>query len=167
MIRARCRSLPLLLVLCWSGRAGAVSSNDLLNNADADDGKTVVYAGEIIGELIPRGKHVWLNVNDGDNAIGVWAEKGAAGDGVLAGNYERTGDKVSVEGKFNRSCREHGGDLDIHAVSVTKLAPGGEIPHVVSRRTKAYVLILSGMLFLIALPRIIQLRMGSEKRRPR
>ncbi|MDI6605929.1 MAG: hypothetical protein QME65_02145, partial [Candidatus Omnitrophota bacterium] len=42
--------------------AQPVSSTELIENAQAYDGKRVAYAGEVIGDIMRRGNFAWLNV---------------------------------------------------------------------------------------------------------
>jgi len=105
--------------------AQAVSSPELINNAKQYDGKTVTYQGEAIGDIMTRGEYAWLNLNDGYTAIGVWVKKTGLKDVAYLGSYRAKGDIIEVNGIFNRSCPEHGGDLDIHAQKIKKILPGG------------------------------------------
>lgn len=105
--------------------AQAVSSIELINNAKQYDGKTVTYQGEAIGDIMARGEHVWVNLNDGYTAIGVWVRKTDLKDVAYLGSYRAKGDIIKVNGRFNRGCPEHGGDLDIHAREIKKILPGG------------------------------------------
>ncbi len=43
------------------------------------------------------------------------------------------GDTVYVKGIFNRACKEHGGDLDIHAYQIKILKRGYEIEEKVDK----------------------------------
>lgn len=117
-------SLVFFVSLSHKCQAEPLSSLDLINNAKRYDGKGVTYRGEIIGDIMIRGENVWLNLNDGSNAIGIWAAKSFLGDIKYAGGYGVKGDVIEVNGVFNRSCAEHGGDLDIHLQSITKITSG-------------------------------------------
>ena len=128
--------------------AQPVSSVELITNASKYDGSSVVYQGEVIGDLMVRGEYAWINVNDGKNAIGIWILKEFTEDILYSGSYKARGDLVEVAGKFNRACADHGGDLDIHAYSVRKVSPGNIISHAVNRKriyfTLGLLLILIG-----------------------
>ena len=130
--------------------AQEVSSDDLIDRAAELDGQTVVYTGEVIGDILPRGDHTWLNISDGSNAIGAWVQTAAIGDVTLAGRYDRHGDEVRVTGVFHRACREHGGDLDIHADTVELVSAGYAVTHAVQpwRIIAAAVLAVSAVLLL-------------------
>jgi len=132
-------------VFCGSHCYAQVSTSlDLLNNAKQYDGTTVSYKGEVIGELMARDDYVWLHVNDGSIAIGIWAPKNMVKDILYSGDYHNKGDIVEVSGTFHRSCLEHGGDLDIHACVIKKVARGNPVIQLVRRRK-----ILAGIFSLV------------------
>lgn len=143
--------LALCLVLFISGYncyAQTTTSLDLLNNTKQYDGKVVHYKGEVIGDIMVRGDYAWLNINDGTIAIGIWAPKTMIQDIHCAGNYHKKGDIVEVSGTFHRSCLEHGGDLDIHAIKIKKITSGSLNIHPISRK-KVYIGISSLALILL------------------
>ncbi len=104
--------------------AQPITSTELINNAKAYDGKVTAYEGEVVGEVMSRGDYAWLNIHDGKNAIGVWVSRAMAGEISYTGTYKSRGDGVEVMGIFHRACPEHGGDLDIHAQVLRKIAVG-------------------------------------------
>ncbi|GBR77096.1 hypothetical protein NO2_1542 [Candidatus Termititenax persephonae] len=119
---------------------------ELVDNARQFDGKTVRYCGEVIGDILPRGGKVWLNVHDGENAIGIFADREAAAKIRMLGNYRQRGDSVEILGHFHRACAEHGGDLDIHAVALAIREPG----YAVERQPGSIKIVLTIMLVLTA-----------------
>jgi len=129
--------------------AQPVSSAELINNAASFDKKEIDYAGEVIGEVMKRGEYAWVNVNDKVNAIGVWAGKNLIQEITRAGNYKTIGDIVSVRGIFHRSCIEHGGDLDIHAVSLKKIKDGSHVGEVIDIDRRNIAIGLVGALCLV------------------
>ena len=130
-----------------------VSSTDLIERAKELDGQEVVYAGEVIGEVMSRGGHSWVNLNDGSNAIGIWMGNNFLNLISFAGSYRAKGDWLEVKGKFNRACRQHGGDLDIHAERVLKLNSGKLVRQQLVPAKKKIVMLLSGVfLCLLILP---------------
>jgi len=146
-------SIIFYAILALTGNnccAQEVGSLDLLNNAKEYDQKTITYKGEVIGDVMMRGDHAWLHVNDGYVAIGIWASKGLIRNIFYSGNYRQRGDLLEVSGIFHKSCLEHGGDLDIHASEIRKLASGGVVIQPISKR-KVYVGIVSLMLVLLFL----------------
>ncbi len=152
------RSLPLVLVLaaaattallvglCTAGGTVAAStaaasptaaetftpapasSTDLIENADAYDGRTVVFEGEAIGDRLERGDHVWVNVSDGANAVGVWAPASMLPPSLVLGRYGVVGDRLRIVAVFHRACAEHGGDFDLHALSAEVVSAGRATP---------------------------------------
>lgn len=129
--------------------AVTVTSAELIERSSAFDGRRVIFIGEAIGELMVRGEHAWLHINDDayadriveqggrlagfNSGLGVWAPAHLARRVRTFGGYRRQGDRVRIEGAFNAACDEHGGDADIHAVSVEVLARGRAIPHELHR----------------------------------
>jgi len=105
--------------------AGTVGSRELINDPGRYDGTTVTFRGEAVGDIMYRGQYGWVNLYDGYAAVGIWAEKESFKDIVYLGGYRVKGDIIEVSGVFNKSCPEHGGDLDIHAVSIKRAVPGG------------------------------------------
>ena len=126
--------------------AQTISSTDLINHAREYDGKTVVYTGEVIGDIMKRGEFAWLNVNDGVNAIGIWASSSQIKDLAVTGGYKRIGDEVEITGVFHRACPEHGGDLDIHAQALRKLAFGRRLQEHPNINEIRFAIILLGIL---------------------
>lgn len=125
-------AIPLLLVgACLSGRSALpeVSSSDLIERAREWDGQTIVYRGEAVGEVMRRGRFAWVNLHDGASAIGVWFPFRFAERIKILGDYFHSGDIVRITGVFHRACAEHGGDLDIHAVALEKVADGSPREH--------------------------------------
>ena len=86
-------TLALWLLLPFGALAEAreVTSTDLIENALALDGQTVTYTGEVVGDIMKRGDHTWLNLSDGSNAMGVWAETAALGADCGCGAVWRKG----------------------------------------------------------------------------
>jgi hypothetical protein len=141
--------LVFLLVCLETCFAQAASSTELINQADHYDGQTVVYEGEVIGDIMMRSDFAWLNVHDGENSIGVWASRELARDITCAGSYQFRGDIIQVSGIFHRACLEHGGDLDIHAESIEIIKPGREFNRLINTRKLNFVIILFGILILV------------------
>jgi len=127
----------------------SVTSADLIGKAREYDGKSVVYSGEVIGDVMTRGNFVWVNVNDGFNAVGIYIPQALAKDVRTAGSYKKTGDVIEITGKFNRVCLEHGGDLDIHAENVKMVIPGRAKAPGVDKTKKLLALQLLGALIVI------------------
>ncbi len=129
--------------------AQPVSSADLINDAKEYDGKIVTFEGEVIGDVMMRRDFAWVNLNDGNNAIGIWMPKDLTLQIEYTGSYKSIGDCLEVSGVFHRACPEHGGDLDIHAMSIRKTASGRIVKENVSQNKKNHVFILLGVLGLV------------------
>lgn len=130
-------SIIIAVVICFcpamSLAGGAdVTSNDLINKAGDFDGEKIVYTGEVIGDILSRGEYSWINVSDGSNAIGVWVKSDDISAIDSLGGYTTHGDTVRITGVFNRACPMHGGDMDIHAVSIEIIQEGYKVSHPVA-----------------------------------
>ncbi len=133
--------------------AQSISSTELINNAKSYNGKIVVFAGEVIGDVMQRGEFAWINIKDGNNAIGIWVDKDLTKDILLTGSYKTKGDLVEVVGIFSRACLEHGGDLDIHAHTLRKINSGRVIIERLSLDKRNLSLIFLGVLCLVLILR--------------
>ncbi|MGE5561018.1 MAG: DNA-binding protein [Chloroflexota bacterium] len=134
-------TLAIMMVSFASPAAASglpVTSTDLIEHAREYDGQTVTYSGEAIGDVMKRGDHVWLNVSDGANAIGLWLTVDQAQSINALGSYWLTGDTLTVTGIFHRACAEHGGDMDIHVRELAVTARGHARPHPVDARRIAW-----------------------------
>jgi len=138
--------LTLSLPLAFSQ---GISSVELIKNAKEYDGKLVVYCGEVIGDVMLRKEFVWVNINDGDNALGIWMGANLAKEINFTGSYKSRGDVLEITGIFHRACLEHGGDLDIHAQAIRKTANGRLLSQKLNFDKVVLSLILLGALFLI------------------
>lgn len=139
-----------LILLCGTVcYAQPISSTELINKARQYDEKSVVYAGEVIGDVMARGDFVWVNINDGENAIGIWLSKELAGEIRFAGSYHAKGDRLEITGVFHRACLEHGGDVDIHAQNIRKISPGRSVGEELDTGKRNLTFILLGVLSLV------------------
>jgi len=129
--------------------AQPISSAELIQNAKVYDGRTIVYTGEVIGDIMARGDFAWVNINDGKNAIGVWMNKGLAANIIYTGSYRFKGDSVEIIGVFHRACPDHGGDLDIHAQGVRKINSGRQTIERFNLNKRNMALVLLGILCLV------------------
>lgn len=137
------------VIFCFQCYAQTTSSSELIKDAKQYDGKNVVYRGEVVGDIMLRGEFAWLNINDGSNAIGIWIKKELINGIQHIGSYQAKGDVLEVSGVFNRSCPEHGGDLDIHAKSMRILRSGASIEHAVNNKEIRVALGLSCIMILV------------------
>ncbi|MDD5747031.1 MAG: DNA-binding protein [Candidatus Omnitrophica bacterium] len=113
-----------------------VTVADLLAQSQAYTGKTVTIQGEAIGPVLREGRFVWVNLLDGNRALGAWMRSSMGNAVSHTGRYSRHGDDLKVTGVFNRACSLHGGDCDIHAVAVVRVHPGYRLKHPISKAKK-------------------------------
>jgi hypothetical protein len=96
-----------------------------------------------------RGDFAWVNINDGENAIGVWLNKELAGEIKFTGSYRAKGDQLEITGVFQRNCIQHGGDMDIHAQGIRKISPGRVVGEELDTSKRNFVFILLVVLCLV------------------
>jgi len=142
--------------------AQAVSASDLINDAAAYNGQIILFEGEVIGDIMVRREHAWINLNDADAAIGIWAEKGLIEGITHTGGYNSKGDWVRVYGIFSRACGEHSGELDIHAKSIKILNAGRVFEERLNLEKRNIALVLLGALCLVV---ILQVYLRISNRR--
>lgn len=137
------------------------TSGELVERPAQYDRTTVSFTGEAIGEVMVRGDGAWIHLNDDayhvanveegaalggyNSGMAVWVP--AAETAVIEryGDYRNTGDIVTARGVFNAACAEHGGDMDIHAVSLRVVRQGREVADAVSGAKVAWALALSAL----------------------
>lgn len=123
------------------------SSAQLVEKPKTYDGTTVTFAGEAIGEVMVRGDYAWIHLNDDaymlknveegaklggyNSGMAVWTPAGLTKPIDTYGDYKHEGSIVQVIGTFNAACKEHGGDMDIHATRLEVLRPGHDVVDVV------------------------------------
>jgi len=129
----------------------AIRLSDIIEKASEYDGMKVAIEGEVIGDVMARGDHSWINILDSGTAVGVWAEKDRLPEIAYLGNYGAVGDRVYITGIMHRACPEHGGDLDIHAETIELVKNGMPISHPLdlTRLGAAIAFSLSGILLAI------------------
>jgi hypothetical protein len=128
-----------------AGAVETVNSAALVENAKAWNDRQIQFSGEAIGERMIRGEMAWIHLNE-DSYQGKNLEEGGGFSGynggqavwlsardalrlTVFGDYNHGGDGVTVTGVFHAACREHGGDMDIHATSVSAVTPGHQVTH--------------------------------------
>lgn len=146
----------VVLVMCLSvivlADAQVADINTLISDSELYDGQTITLSGETLLSGLKQGNMRWININDGSNAIGLFMDLHAYEKINWYGRYGVVGDQVLVTGTFNRACREHGGDMDIH-VSTLEVTKTGYKKSVSIGTTKMYLaVLLTGLtLMLLAL----------------
>ncbi|MFQ5574531.1 MAG: hypothetical protein ACE5E0_02770 [Terriglobia bacterium] len=158
-LRSSVRGLAILLICAWAlGLLGwvnpvvagehVVSSTSLVSDPERYDGRTVVFEGEVIGDVMVRGEAVWLTLNDDEysrrgpstdndvagynTGLGVFIASDQFRQPRFTGDYRHRGDIVRVKGVFNRACEQHGGAMDLHGEESTVIRIGHRIEHPVS-----------------------------------
>jgi hypothetical protein len=143
-----------------------VNSASLVENANLWNGRMVTFKGEAIGECMARGKMAWIHLNDDaymeknieegaalggyNSGHAVWVSAEMARKIRFFGDFKHDGDIAKVSGIFNAACREHGGDMDIHASSIEVLRVGHPVPHVANTDrivVAAVLFVLAGILY--------------------
>lgn len=129
-----------------AGAYGKASIPDLIEKASMYEGKQIEIEGEVIGDKLARSDGVWVAVLEDGTALGVLLSPNDASNIAALGSYARIGDRVRIQGIFHRACPDHGGDLDMHAEHVAKLADGHATPHAIvpARAFWGFALCLSG-----------------------
>lgn len=130
--------------------ASLLTINDLIENKRFDQ-QTLTITGEAIGDKMIRGDHAWININDGTNAIGLYMSKALSKKITMLGDYKKTGDTVEITGVFHRNCKAHGGDVDIHVISLKVIKKGQ------ARREKISFLKIGITLLLVILTCILSI----------
>ena len=126
------------LIILWNFSQMRLEAKEVLNidqlveDSQLYDQKEVSISGEVIGKPMNRGEYVWLNINDGENAIGISVLKKELPDIQYYGSYHEKGDQVIVTGIFFKACKQHGGETDIHGTTVAVVQKGEIITHSVS-----------------------------------
>lgn len=124
-----------------------VPVSELIDKGKEYNSQILTVKGEAVGELLERGEYSFLNINDGTSAMGIYLK---TKDGEMVkyyGNYHNIGDTVRVKGVFNRACKEHGGDMDIHCNSMEIVSNGHGRTHDISKWKINIILVLSPFLF--------------------
>jgi hypothetical protein len=175
-MRMRIRTLPvvltallLLALLVVPAVAAEVpipkndpSSTQLVEKNKQYNGTTVTFTGEAIGEVMVRGDYAWIHLNDDsyeernveegaklggyNSGMAVWVPSALAKQIDTYGDYKHEGSIVQITGTFNAACKEHGGDMDIHATTVTMIRPG----HLVDDPVPAWKAALAAALAALA-----------------
>jgi hypothetical protein len=148
------------LIFCVVGLSFAETINikDAIENGVKLDGKKIAVEGETIGHVMKRGEFAWLNINDKTECIGVWAGYAELAKIRHLGKYAVTGDWIRVYGVFNKSCPAHGGDTDIHAVSVVVVTRGSARNFAHDQRKVNILIFLIGVLVCLYIIKILKRR---------
>lgn len=143
------------LLTLFSSIALAEDSLTLINNAYSLDGQEVIFEGEAIGDKMIRNNFAWINVEDKFNAFGIWLPANMVNTVQFMGNYKTTGDYLRIKGIFHRACRQHGGDMDIHASSIEILKLGEKRNIIVNWWKLPFIIFFSLMVIFLLILRVI------------
>jgi hypothetical protein len=100
------------------------TGDKLLTDSEYYDGKTVIFTGEVIGDIMEDGNHRWINVKNDSVVIGVFLDKNQAEKIKYLGRYNIRGDILKIRGIYNANCSQHYGDRDIHAEEIDIISRG-------------------------------------------
>lgn len=106
-----------------------VMVRDLVMHSAMYEGRTVILRGEVIGDIMPRGKFAWINIQGRYNEIGVWIPLELTKKITHKGNYRFKGDSVEVLGIFKHADEEFGGEFCLRAIDLKVIQPGFASPH--------------------------------------
>lgn len=154
-----------------------VSSGALLACPRTYDGKLVRYVGEPVGEVLQRGSHAWVHLNDdvysqtaplprrpdfaGNNSgIGVRLPANGAAAIDHVGGPSHRGDRIVVEGRFHRTLSATADTMAIDAQRVRQLRPGGPI----ERRVLADRQLAAAALGVLAVAMVLGERLVARRR---
>ncbi len=136
-------ALLALTTVALADGGDRVSSEELIENSDYYDRRTVVYTGEVVGEVLRRGEYCWITVNDdfygqkpvreyqelkgGNTGMGVYCRSDMLEDVTMVGSYRTAGDVIKVTGVFYKASPQHGGDTMIEAEEVSVIQKGWRV----------------------------------------
>lgn len=128
-----------------------ISSLMLVEKAKLYDGRALTFMGEAVGERMIRNRGTksegaWIHLNDDaymyraidagaplsgfNSGMPVWVAPSQMSNAIKTyGDFKTNGDVVRVTGVFHAACKEHGGDMDIHATSLQVVSSGLPIKH--------------------------------------
>jgi len=134
-----------------AGQPSLLSTTELVEDSYKWDGKTVSFKGEVLQDLMVREDGTWMNLSDDNNtAMGVFVPKDVPVPVIShTEDYRTVGDVVLITGVFHRTCAQHEGETDIHAVSVTVLTPGSSKANPIRRDRVVWLIVLAGLLGLV------------------
>lgn len=107
------------MLLSWPCFGETLKIGDLIAKPEGFDGKQIQIEGEVIGDVMVRGDHAWINVSDESGVIGVWVTKEEAHKIQITGDYRHIGDTVAIEGIFHQSYAAQNGDTAIEAKTLS------------------------------------------------
>lgn len=145
--------LCLIVILTFTTSVFAkeyTNLSELVEKGKKLDGTTVTIQGEAIGEPLQRGEYTWVNIGDSNMALGVWMKKNDADKILVYGNSKYKGDIIKITGKFNRTCKEHGGDMDLHEERMNVVKMGHRSNEKVNKNKEIAAILLTPISLIFA-----------------
>ncbi len=158
--------VPVFIVgLAFAEPSIRVNSKQLINDRNTIDGKNVVFTGEIIGDIMPRGSNAWCNIQNDDNVIGVFAPSELFRIVRQTGDYQHQGDTVEIEGKFLKFNPQLKGEMCIRAYRIKILKFGYQTTPVVdsNKEESAFGLAVVAVLLVAITIYVIRIRKKRDK----
>ena len=118
--------LIVLTIMTMQLSAHAVISvQTLVEQGKQFDGRAVEIQGEVIGDIMLRGKEAWINVLSPEGvAIGVLCPSYLTTQLKVVGSYTHHGDEVRVSGIFHRFFKGQGGETMISGYALERVSSG-------------------------------------------
>ena len=136
---------------------------DLVMRSAMYEGRTVILQGEVIDDIMPRGKFAWINIQGQYNEIGVWLPLELTKRITYKGNYRFKGDRVEVLGVFKHADEEFGGEFCFRAIDLKIIQAGFPSPHQQSPTKKHIVWSLFWFTLCLLLIRFFVPRIRKKK----
>lgn len=140
-----------------------VNLEDLLKQRNSLTSQRIVVQGEVIGDIIKSAGAWWVNIKDGEYAIGLFSpDKKKFYSIKNRGEYNHLGDIVEVEGVFYNYCPQHQ-TQDIHVLSLAVIKPGHAIKEVVGERKVFFTALLMIICLTLILFYLIKIRYAERR----
>ena len=124
----------------------------VVENPKVMDGSNVTLVGEVISEPIERKDGCWINVTDGNIAIGVFFRDCRWTKGIKYwGQHLYKGDTVMIEGRVYKADTQTNGELDIQGTSLEVVEPG----YPTAERVPFWKILIASVLAAVALLLVI------------
>jgi hypothetical protein len=140
---------------------GRVSSTEVIACPDRFDGRVVLFAGEVVGDVLRRDGGAWVLLNDdayaldagpldahgerlgANTGLSVWLDGDLADLADTPGDSRRRGDVLLVEGVLHRADPADGGGLTVRAFAGEVLVPAVEFSQHVHRVQAVVAVVLA------------------------
>lgn len=149
--------------------AQEVSSNELYDCPEAWDGRAVRYVGEVVGAVLDRGDHAWVQLNDdvyadavgplpthrdfrgGNAGVGARLLPADAAEITTVGGPGTRGDLVSVEATFRRvdPVSDEVAILEVTSLEVLRIGTAFDEPQAPARPIVAGVAAIAALAVVI------------------